>query len=132
MYVLGPLYELFAITDPNAPKPFPYRMKFPYDANHGLSYAITYFITSLAGLGVVNTLLSEDSLFAFFITYTCGQFRMIHKSIDNLIYMGQERVKQRHRNTMMLHSVDVQKVYIQHEYHALLVKIIKHHNIVIR
>lgn len=129
MYVLGPLYELFMDPDSHN-KPFPYRMKFPYNANYGIKYVLTYTLTSVAGLGVVYTLLSEDSLFAFFLTYTCGQFRMLHKSIDSLICMGQELANKRDRDSHRDSSIH--KAYIQQGYRELLIKIIRHHNVVIR
>lgn len=129
MYVLGPLYELFMAPDAHN-KPFPYRMKFPYDANHGLKYVFTYTLTSVAGMGVVYTLLSEDTLFAFFMTYTCGQFRLLHKSIDNIICKGQELANKRYPDDdkdSLVHNARIQR-----EYRELLIKIIKHHNVVIQ
>lgn len=130
MYVLAPLYEIFSDMNPSN-KPYPYRMKFPYDANHGLTYVFTYIITSIAGLGTLYTLLSEDTLFAFFITYSCGQFRLIHKSIDNLICTGQEVANKRYRK-MRENSNIHYKNCVQQEYRTLLIKIVKHHNVVIR
>nr|QKN21470.1 odorant receptor [Zeugodacus tau] len=92
MYCLLPLVELYMLTVNTAPdvfesveKPFPYKMLFPYDANHGWRYALTYLFTAWAGVCVVTTLFAEDSLFGFFTTYTCGQFRILHMQIDNII-----------------------------------------------
>lgn len=87
MYVILPLFELINVTESES-KPFPYKMVFPYDAYNTLTYVITYFLTSLAGFGVVTTLFSEDSLFGFFIAYTCGQFTILHNKIDSLIDQG--------------------------------------------
>ncbi|XP_018784751.1 PREDICTED: odorant receptor 13a [Bactrocera latifrons] len=92
MYCILPLVELYMLTvnmEPDAldtvPKPFPYKMLFPYDANHGWRYALTYLFTAWAGVCVVTTLFAEDSLFGFFVSYTCGQFRILHTQIDNII-----------------------------------------------
>lgn len=130
MYILLPLVELFTDLDPTN-KPFPYKMRFPYNANHGFAYGTTYFLTSMAGFGVVTTLFSEDSLFGFFITYTCGQFRLLHSAIDNIIQNGQQlAIKQ---NPNMLNNCEMMRTfYIQHEYRQQLVKIIHHHNVLIR
>lgn len=87
MYVILPLFELINVTERES-KPFPYKMVFPYDAYSTLTYVITYFLTSLAGFGVVTTLFSEDSLFGFFVAYTCGQFTILHNKIDGIIDQG--------------------------------------------
>lgn len=65
-------------------KPFPYPMLFPYNANHGISYLITYIYTSFSGFAVVTTLFSEDSLFCCFLTYACGRFELLHEEIRTL------------------------------------------------
>lgn len=80
MYVLVPLYELFTAPDATA-KPFPYKMIFPYNANAGPAYGLTYVLTSMAGFGVVSTLFAEDSLFGFYVSHVCGQLRMLHARI---------------------------------------------------
>ncbi|XP_053948881.1 odorant receptor 13a [Anastrepha ludens] len=91
MYCVMPLVELYmlSVNHPHdldsVAKPFPYKMLFPYDANHGWRYALTYLFTAWAGVCVVTTLFAEDSLFGFFVTYTCGQFRILHNRIDNII-----------------------------------------------
>ncbi|XP_017466349.1 PREDICTED: odorant receptor 13a-like [Rhagoletis zephyria] len=90
MYCVMPLFELYMLTLNDADglvpikKPFPYKMLFPYDANHGWRYALTYVFTAWAGVCVVTTLFSEDSLFGFFVTYTCGQLNILHNKIDNI------------------------------------------------
>ncbi|XP_036344866.1 odorant receptor 13a-like [Rhagoletis pomonella] len=90
MYCVMPLFELYMLTLNDADglvpinKPFPYKMLFPYDANHGWRYALTYVFTAWAGVCVVTTLFAEDSLFGFFVTYTCGQLNILHKKIDNI------------------------------------------------
>lgn len=129
MYVLLPLIELF--SDLNSPnKPFPYKMVFPYNANHGFVYGLTYFLTSLAGFGVVTTLFSEDSLFGFFIAYACGQFRLLHRDIGNIIRDGQQIAIE--KNTNLLSGNLVQESLIQREYRLLLAKVIRQHNTIIR
>lgn len=65
-------------------RPFPYPMLFPYNANHGLSYLFTYIYTSFSGFVVVTTMFSEDSLFCFFLTYTCGRIEVLHEEIREL------------------------------------------------
>ncbi|XP_004529819.1 odorant receptor 13a [Ceratitis capitata] len=92
MYCILPLVELYMLNAnldqeslAHIDKPFPYKMLFPYDANHGWRYALTYLFTAWAGVCVVTTLFAEDSLFGFFVTYTCGQFRILHTQIDNII-----------------------------------------------
>lgn len=64
-------------------------MVFPYDARHMPAYALTYAGTSLAGFGALATLLSEDSYFGFFLSHTCGRFRLLHLDINR---MGDERL----------------------------------------
>ncbi|XP_067641358.1 odorant receptor 13a [Eurosta solidaginis] len=91
MYCFLPLIELYlsTVNDSNGSsddsKPFPYKMLFPYDANHGWRYALTYLFTAWAGVCVITTLFAEDSLFGFFVTYTCGQFGILHNQIDNIL-----------------------------------------------
>lgn len=129
MYVLLPLIELFSDLN-SANKPFPYKMVFPYNANYGFAYGITYFLTSLAGFGVVTTLFAEDSLFGFFIAYTCGQFRLLYRDINNIIRDGQQIAIEKNRN--LLSGNSVQERLIQLEYRSLLAKVIRQHNIIIR
>lgn len=89
MYVILPLFELINVANSDSKiKPFPYKMVFPYDAYNTFPYIITYFLTSLAGFGVVTTLFSEDSLFGFFVAYTCGQFTILHNKIEGIIGQG--------------------------------------------
>lgn len=84
MYVLVPLAELFG--DPLAPsKPLPYKMIYPYNPNEPTAvYAVTYVLASAAGFAVVGTLLAEDSLFGFYVSHLCGQFRQLHARIEQL------------------------------------------------
>ncbi|XP_052855497.1 odorant receptor 13a isoform X3 [Drosophila gunungcola] len=92
MYCVMPLVELFfgPELDPQD-RPFPYKMVFPYNANKSwIGYVLTYMFTSYAGICVVTTLFAEDSLFGFFITYTCGQFQLLHERIDNLFTESNE------------------------------------------
>lgn len=99
MYCALPLIELslnFGLDSKE--KPFPYKMIFPYDPDSSwMRYALTYIFTSYAGICVVTTLFAEDSLFGFFITYTCGQFRVLHKNINKLfteekVYAGDNEI----------------------------------------
>lgn len=83
MYIVLPVVDIILHPDMLI-KPFPYKMWFPYDAQKPLSYIITYVLTSWAGICVVTTLLSEDSIFCYFIIYTCGQFRILKKDIKDL------------------------------------------------
>ncbi|KAH8275696.1 hypothetical protein KR044_002911 [Drosophila immigrans] len=87
MYCILPLVQLifdFGFSGEN--KPFPYKMAFPFNPyRNWMFYAGTYFFTSYAGICVVTTLFAEDSLFGFFITYTCGQFRILHERVDVLV-----------------------------------------------
>ncbi|EDV46924.1 uncharacterized protein Dere_GG17935 [Drosophila erecta] len=86
MYCVLPLVEIFfgpAFDAQN--KPFPYKMIFPYDAqSSSIRYVLTYVFTSYAGICVVTTLFAEDTIFGFFITYTCGQFQLLHQRIAGL------------------------------------------------
>lgn len=127
MYVTLPLFELFADLN-SEEKPFPYKMKFPYDANNGIKYPITYFLTSLAGFGVVTTLFSEDSLICYFITYACGQFQLIHFKIDEIMVTGQKNTIQRNK----IFIADEEKEALQKEYCKLLMEVIRHQNVIIR
>ncbi|XP_050746520.1 odorant receptor 13a isoform X2 [Drosophila biarmipes] len=86
MYCVLPLVEIFfgPQIDPQE-KPFPYKMVFPYNPYKSwIRYVGTYMFTSFAGICVVTTLFAEDTILGFFITYTCGQFRLLHKRIDKL------------------------------------------------
>lgn len=125
MYVTLPLFELFADLN-SEEKPFPYKMKFPYNANNGIKYPLTYILTSLAGFGVVTTLFSEDSLICYFITYACGQFKLIHFKIDEIMVTGQKRMIRKNK-TFIAGEVEVQK-----EYCKLLMEVIRHQNVIIR
>lgn len=85
MYVILPLFELSTNSESYIlEKPFPYKMRFPFDAsnNGNFVYIITYFITSLAGFCVVVTLFAEDSLFCYFLSYSCGQFKLLHHNLQ--------------------------------------------------
>ncbi|XP_037726966.1 odorant receptor 13a isoform X1 [Drosophila subpulchrella] len=86
MYCVLPLVELFFGPEiDQEEKPFPYKMVFPYNPYHNwISYALTYMFTSYAGICVVTTLFAEDTILGFFITYTCGQFRLLHERIDKI------------------------------------------------
>ncbi|XP_023299035.2 odorant receptor 13a [Lucilia cuprina] len=86
MYCVLPLVILFFDVGLDAEeKPFPYKMLFPYNAHRGWRYVATYIFTSFAGICVVTTLFAEDSIFGFFITYTCGKFKILHERIDNIV-----------------------------------------------
>lgn len=131
MYIILPLLDLYKLEE-GADRPFPYNMLFPYDANKTLAYSITYFLTSLAGFGVVTNLFSEDSLFAFFTTHTCGRFRLLHEHISNVIRNGQERALQKYPYLMTEQFATSRSAIIQREYRADLIQIIQDHNILIR
>lgn len=131
MYILLPLLELMSLEE-GGEKPFPYRMLFPYNANPPLAYSITYFLTSLAGFGVVTNLFSEDSLFGFFTTHTCGRFRLLHERIDCLMRSSQERAMEKYPNLMTPNWSEIQNTVIQCEYHDHLIRIIDEHRTLIR
>lgn len=132
MYILLPLLELSGLNEGDE-KPFPYNMLFPYDANHGLTYSVTYFLTSLAGFGVVTNLFSEDSLFGFFTTHTCGRFRLLHERISNVIRDGQECALKKYPNLMGTElTAAMRSEIIQHEYREQFIRIIHDHKILIR
>lgn len=131
MYILLPLFDLYSLAE-GADKPYPYNMLFPYNANKPVAYAITYCLTSLAGFGVVTNLFSEDSLFAFFTTHTCGRFRLLHEHISNVIRNGQERALAKNPNLMTEKCSELRSIIIQREYRADLIRIIRDHNVLIR
>lgn len=131
MYILLPLLELYGLAA-DAEKPYPYRMLFPYNANPPLAYSITYFLTSLAGFGVVTNLFSEDSLFGFFTTHTCGRFRLLHERIACLMRNAQERALQKYPHLMAHNWSKVRNAIIQREYNEHLVRIIHDHRTLIR
>lgn len=83
MYVILPVIDVILHPD-MVTKPFPYKMWFPFDAQKPVAYVVTYILTSWAGICVVTTLLAEDSIFCYFIIYTCGQFRILKDKIDKL------------------------------------------------
>ncbi|XP_055313212.1 odorant receptor 13a [Sitodiplosis mosellana] len=130
MYILLPLFELYGLED-GAEKPYPYRMLFPYNANPPLAYSITYFLTSLAGFGVVTNLFSEDSLFGFFTTHTCGRFRLLHERIAILMRSGQERALEKHPHLMAQNWSQIRNAVIQREYREHLIRIINDHRTLI-
>ncbi|ALC49170.1 Or13a [Drosophila busckii] len=111
MYCILPLVELIFILDANAElKPFPYKMAFPFNPYKQLShYALTYAFTAYAGICVVTTLFAEDSILGFFITYTCGQFRLLHERIDQLMSqlpaVGVDRVEFQKQQLHQLNSI---------------------------
>ncbi|XP_061395677.1 odorant receptor 13a [Musca vetustissima] len=108
MYCVLPLVVLFFDVGLDADeKPFPYKMLFPYDAHHGWRYVVTYIFTSYAGICVVTTLFAEDSIFGFFVTYTCGKFQILHERIDNLVLDAYERVRNK-EDTM-----EIQDTYVR-------------------
>lgn len=132
MYILLPLLELSGLEEGD-PKPFPYNMLFPYDANSGLTYSMTYFLSSLAGFGVVTNLFSEDSLFGFFTTHTCARFRLLHERITSVIRDGQESALKKYPNLMGTElTAAVRSEIIQCEYRERLIRIVHDHNILIR
>lgn len=131
LYILLPLLELFTIEEGSV-KPYPYKMKFPYDANRPGTYTITYFLTSLAGFGAVTNLFSEDSLFAFFTTYTCGRLRVIQEDISKIMQRGQTMAFKQNRDMKKRTSYKTHSLMVQKEYISQLIQIIKDHNTVIR
>lgn len=97
MYCILPLVILFFDVGLDAAeKPFPYKMLFPFNANYGWRYVITYIFTSYAGICVVTTLFAEDSIFGFFITYTWGKFKILHQRIDNIIIDASQLTPYKH------------------------------------
>lgn len=132
LYILLPLLDLYNLEE-GADKPYPYNMLFPYDANPVVAYSITYFLTSLAGFGVVTNLFSEDSLFAFFTTHTCGRFRLLHEHIDHVMRNGQEKALRKYPDLMTSNKWStIRSDVIQYEYKADLIRIIHDHRILIR
>ncbi|XP_013112864.2 odorant receptor 13a [Stomoxys calcitrans] len=108
MYCVLPLVVLFVDVGLDADeKPFPYKMLFPYDAHHGWRYVATYIFTTFAGVCVVTTLFAEDSIFGFFVTYTCGKFAILHERIDNLVWDANRVV--RHKES----ELNVQEIYVK-------------------
>lgn len=108
MYCVLPLVILFFDVGLDAEeKPFPYKMLFPYNAHRGWRYVATYIFTSFAGICVVTTLFAEDSIFGFFITYTCGKFQILHERIDNLVIDAYQLVRNRQD------EAEIQRVYIR-------------------
>ncbi|XP_034129522.1 odorant receptor 13a [Drosophila guanche] len=111
MYCVLPLVELFFRTGVDAvEKPFPYKMLFPFvPYSSWMRYVLIYMFTSYAGICVVTTLFAEDSLFGFFITYTCGQFRLLHERVDNVWTAAQERseinANEQHLQLQRLHKI---------------------------
>lgn len=131
MYCLLPLLELYGWEE-GMERPFPYRMLFPYNATPPLAYSITYFLTSLAGFGVVTNLFSEDSLFGFFTTHTCGRFRLLHERIGSLMRSSQERALEKYPNLMAENWSHARNMIIQREYRDHLIRIINDHRTLIR
>ncbi|XP_055911272.1 odorant receptor 13a [Eupeodes corollae] len=124
MYCIMPLIELF--SNPNLEeKPFPYKMIFFFDANHGWKYVITYIFTSFAGMCVVTTLFAEDSLIGFFVIYTCGQLRILHEDCSKIIPNA-------HRQIIADYGkLPVSEVHIQRKYVQQLHKIAQRHSEII-
>lgn len=131
LYILLPLLELSKLADGDE-KPFPYNMLFPYDANSGMTYTTTYFLTSLAGFGVVTNLFSEDSLFGYFTTHTCGRFRLLHERISSVMHTSQESALQKHPNLMGAALKATRSEIIQREYREQFIHIVHDHNVLIR
>lgn len=131
LYILLPLLELSGLQEGDE-KPFPYNMLFPYDANSGIAYSMTYFLTSLAGFGVVTNLFSEDSIFGFFTTHTCGRFRSLHERITNVIHDGQECALKKYPNLMGAELRAARSEIIQREYREQFIRIVHDHNTLIR
>lgn len=131
LYIMLPLFELFTIEEGFA-KPYPYNMKFPYDANRPGAYCLTYFLTSLAGFGVVTNLFSEDSLFAFFTTYTCGRLRVIQEDISKMMHRGQTMAFKLNPDLNKRTSSKIHSLMVHKEYMCQLIEITKDHNTVIR
>lgn len=131
LYVSLPLLEFIGLEDGDD-KPFPYNMLFPFDANFGWVYPLTYFFTSLAGFGAVTILFSEDSLFGFFTTHTCGRFRLLHERILNVIHDSQESALKKYPNLMDDELTGVRSQIIQREYREQFIRIVHDHNTLIR
>lgn len=124
MYCILPLAELF--SDLNAPeRPFPYKMVFPYYAQRGAPYVITYIYTAFAGFVAVTTLFSEDSLFGFFIIHTCGRFKVLHKQIEQILPKS-------YSSAFDKYGEDVTEKVVQNEYNLELRRIIRAHNVLIK
>lgn len=128
MYITVPLYVL--VTVENSEKPFPYKMVFPYDANHGFAYFLSYLMSAWAGFACVVTLFAEDSLICYFIIFACGRFQIIHHEIENLISTGRKNVVTRCQGKVL--SDNELRVITWESYQKLLRNVIKHQNTVIK
>lgn len=95
-YCILPLIEIFILgmfTGEDDEKPFPYKMIFPYSTKSSLSYGLTYLGSVIAGFTVVCVFFAGDALFGFYVVFTCGQFRILHKEIGNIFSNGNRRGK---------------------------------------
>lgn len=122
MYVTVPIFEYFFN---NSVKQFPYKMSFPYDPYNGYKYIFTYFVTSVSGFAVVFTLFAEDSFLCYFITYSCGQLKIIQRNIENIMETG-------HKNVIRRSLYNPSLFDYRREYQRELTSIIGHHNVLIR
>ncbi|XP_037807476.1 odorant receptor 13a-like [Lucilia sericata] len=66
-------------------KRMPYSMIFPYDAQTGYIYFVTYIAAILAGYVVISHFYALDALLLMFVSYLSGQFEILHGEIVRLI-----------------------------------------------
>lgn len=115
LYCVMPLIELFFNLGLDSHiKPFPYKMVFPYDPYCSLMvYVITYMFTSYAGICVVTTLFAEDSVFGFFITYTCCQFQLLHEKI-RCLFMEEIELNANDQNEWQIYYKRLESIVEKH------------------
>lgn len=86
-YCILPLIEIFILNRYSAEdedKPFPYKMVFPYSTKSSISYGLTYLGSCISGSTVVCLFFAADALFGFYLSFTCGQFQILHSDIGHI------------------------------------------------
>ncbi|KAM7361042.1 odorant receptor 13a-like [Cochliomyia hominivorax] len=87
LYSAIPIYVFFTTnqTMESKDKGMPYSMIFPYDAQTGWKYFVTYVAAIFAGYVVISHFYALDAVLIMFVSYLCGQFQILHGDIVRLI-----------------------------------------------
>ncbi|KNC34511.1 putative odorant receptor 13a [Lucilia cuprina] len=87
LYSIIPIFVFFTTNQSleSKDKRMPYSMIFPYDAQTGYIYFVTYIAAILAGYVVISHFYALDALLLMFVSYLSGQFEILHGEIVRLI-----------------------------------------------
>lgn len=101
-------------------RPLPYHSWYPYNKNKNPYYEISFTLEFFRGIGILNIITGNDSLFAFVLFFTFGQYKILKNNFQNVYLQARRNL------TMASKNVDDQEL-LKNEMEFLLKQNIKHH-----